>query len=71
MTQAMTLIVVGLYTMFNANKDWLTLLIGFIIFSIGVILGEALENKTKNRIEKLEKDKKEEIKYAWDYDGFY
>lgn len=71
MTYATILIVMGLYTMYNANKDWLTLLIGFILFSIGVILGDALESKTDNRIKKLEKDKKEEIKYAWDYDGFY
>ena len=55
MTQVTILIAIGMYTMCNANKDWLTLLIGFIIFSIGVILGEAIENKMNNRIKELEK----------------
>ena len=58
MVYATTFLIIGFHTITNGNGDWLNFLIGFIFISIGVITGEMIEEKTFDRIKKLEKGNK-------------
>ena len=62
MVYATMFLIIGYNIISNWNGDWKTFLFGFIFLSIGVIFGEAIENKTFDRIKELEKGSKNERK---------